>query len=149
MLRPGCILLTAWTALNLIPSAVILIHTILGGGHTLALYALLTEEDVGALSPEVLATVDSIAVFANGTNLAFCAVSLFVIWRGLYRRKVWAFPALSAGFTLALLAGVGGDYEVGFAAPMVNVISAAMLALGLSLSAAGMFRHGASADPGG
>ena len=141
MLRIGCILLTAWTVLNLIPSAAIVISTLFGDGHTPALYLLLTRVEVERLSPDVLATMDSMAVFANGTNIAFCSVSLWVIWVGLYRRRAWAFWGLSTGFTVALLAGVGADYEVGTAAPMVNVISGSILALGLTISAVDLFRH--------
>ena len=139
MLRIGCIVLTAWTVLNLIPSAAIVVNTIFRDGHTPALYLLLTEEEVGDLEPDVLATLDSIAVFANGLNLAFCLVSLFTIWKGLYCRRVWAFWGLLAGFSLALLAGVGADYEVHTAAPMVNVISGGILGLGFAISAFGLF----------
>ncbi len=140
MLKIGCIILTTWAILNLIPSSIIVIHTIFRGGHTPALYSILDEQEVGALSTETLASVDSIAVFANGTNIALCLLSLFVIWMGLYRRQTWAFWGLLVSFTFALLAGVGGDYEVGYQAPIVNVISGGILALGFAISAAGIFR---------
>lgn len=146
MLKTGCLILSAWIVLNLIPSTMIVVGTLFFGGHTPALYLILTEEEVGALSPEVLATMDSIAVFANGLNLAFCLVSIFTIWWGLHRRQVWAFWGLLVGFALVLLAGVGADYEVGTAAPMVNVISGSILALGFAISAVGMFRRKATVE---
>lgn len=146
MLLTGCIVLTVWAVLNLIPSITILVNTLFYGGHTPALYLILTKEEVGALAPHVLATLDSIAVFANGLNIAFCLVSLFTVWRGLYRRRVWAFWGLLAGFTAAVLAGVGADYEVHTAAPMVNVISGSLLGLGFAISAVGLFRGKKIAD---
>lgn len=138
--KAGCIVLTLWTTLNLIPSGIIVVSTMFFGGHTPALSLRLSEDEVEALSPDVLATLDSIAVFANCTNVAFCIVALVVIWMGLYRRHRWALWALLAGFGFALLAGVGADYEVGFAAPWVNAISAGILAIGLGLAAVGLFR---------
>lgn len=141
MLRIGCILLTTWAALNLVLSTAIVIDTIFRGGHTPALQSILTEQEIGELSPEILATMDSIAVFANGLNVAFCLVSLFVIWEGLFRRRVWAFWGLLSGFSLALLAGIGADHEVGNVAPMVNVISGGILLLGLGFAAMDIFRR--------
>ena len=145
MLKIGCAILSIWTVLNLIPSGVILIDTIWGDGHTPGIYLLLTEEEVAGLEPDVVATMDSMAVFANDLNIAFCLVSLVTIWFGLIRRQKWAFWGLLAGFTFAVLAGVGADYEVGLAAPMVNVISAGILAAGLVCAAIGLFGVGVSA----
>lgn len=139
MLRAGCILLTIWTLLNLVPSSMIALSTLFFDGHTPALTLLLTPGDVETLSPEVLATLDSIAIFANLTNVAFCSLVLAIVWMGLHRRQRWAFWSLLAGFVLALLAGVGADYAVGFAAPWVNGISGAVLGLGLAIAAAGLF----------
>ena len=146
MLKIGCAILSIWTVLNLIPSAFILVDTVFLDGHSPGFYLLLTEEEVGSLEPDVVATMDSIAVFANGLNIAFCLVSLFTIWCGLIRGQKWAFWGLLAGFTFAVLAGVGADYEVGLAAPMVNVISAGILATGFVCVAIGLFVRGATAQ---
>ena len=141
MLRIGCVILTAWSVLNLVPSVVIVVNTLFRGGHTPALYSILTAGEVSALSPETLATLDSIAVFANGINIAFCLVALAVIWLGLYRRQVWSFWGLLAGFTAALSAGVAADYAVGTVAPWINVISGAILGGGFMLTGLGLFRN--------
>lgn len=140
MLRAGCWVLTAWAVLNLIPSFVIVLNTLFRGGHTPALYSVLSEQEVEALSTETMATLDSIAVFANGTNIAFCLVVLGTVWLGLSRRQVWAFWALLAGFTAALAAGVAADFVVGTVLPEVNVISGAILALGFACAGFGLFR---------
>lgn len=142
ILKVGCAVLTVWTVLNLIPSAGIIVFTLFYDGHTPALYSLLNDKEADALPADVLSTLDSIAIFANGMNSAFCLLALFVIWKGLYRGSFWAFHGLLAGFLLALLAGIGADYEVHYAAPMVNVISGAILGLGLGLSAFGLFSDG-------
>ena len=144
MLKIGCAILSIWTVLNLIPSGMIIVDTIFSGGHTPGLYLLLTEDEVSSLEPDVVATMDSIAVFANGLNIAFCLLALFTIWHGLRRRQRWAFWGLLAGFTFAVLAGVGADYEVGWAAPMVNVISAAILMVGFTCAAMGLPSRGSA-----
>lgn len=145
MLRLGCLLLTAWTALNLAASAMILIDTLWLGGHTPALHAVLSPEAVAALEPQVLLTVDSIAVFANGMNAAFSIIALVVVWRGLHRaRAKWAYWGLLAGFTAAVIAGVAADSVVGWAAPQVNVISAGILAAGFAFAGYGLFGARAS-----
>ncbi|MEO1084143.1 MAG: hypothetical protein AAFY88_07865 [Acidobacteriota bacterium] len=144
MLRIGCWILTLWTVMNGIASLSLLVRILYFDGHTPALYLLLSEADVGGLAPEVLATVDSIAVFANATNVAFCVLVLCMIWRGLRRRIRWSFTALVAGFSIAVLGGVAADAVVHFAAPWVNLTSTALLGAGLGLSWLGL-----RSDPAG
>jgi hypothetical protein len=52
MLRIGCVVLSTWVILNLVPSMVIVINTMFLGGHTPAVYSVLTEEEVAAPSHE-------------------------------------------------------------------------------------------------
>ncbi len=139
MLRFGCWVLTIWSALNLFVSLKIVLVTLAYGQHTPALYLILDESDVTEMPAEVLATIDSIAVFANGLNVAFCVLTLSLLWGGLARSKVWSFPPLLLGLFIAWLAGVGADFAVGNAAPWVNVVSLAILALGISSAAFGLF----------
>ena len=145
MLRIGCVILTVWSAMNLIASVVIFVNTLFLGGHTPALYSVLTADEVGSLSSGTLATLDSIAVFANGTNIAFCLVTLPAIWLGLFRRQVWSFWGLLVGFAAALLAGVAADYAVGTVAPEINIVSGMILCAGFAFAAFGLFRNQESA----
>ena len=140
MLKLGCATLSMWTVFNLVPSSFILVNTMFFGGHTPALYTILGGGEVNSLSAEQLATVDSIAVYANGTNIAFCLISLVVVWMGLNRKLPWVFWGLLVGFTVALIAGVAADHAVGTVFPEVNVISALILAFGFMFSAIGLFR---------
>ena len=141
MLRTGCWVLTTWTASNLILSIKIVWDTLLGSGHSPALFLILTETEVDALGPDTLATLDSIAVFANGLNIAFCALALCLIWRGLFRRQAWSFGALLVGFLAAWFAGAAADFVVGTVAPWVNVVSFVILATGFVFSAVGLFKR--------
>ncbi len=131
--------MTIWSTLNLIASLKIVLDTLIYDKHTPALYLILDGSDVSALPSDVLATIDSIAVFANGLNVAFCTVTLCLVWGGLAQSKLWSFPSLLAGLTAAWLAGVGADFAVGNAAPWVNAVSLAIIVLGISTSAAGLF----------
>ena len=141
MLKLGSGILSIWLILNFIPSSVIVVDTLFRGGHTPALYAVLTEEEVSSLSAEVLTTIDSIAVFANGTNIAFSILALPAVWMGLNRRQAWAFWVLLAGFAAALIGGTAADYVVGWKFPWVNVLSGGILACGFGCAAVGLFRN--------
>ena len=139
MLRAGCIVLSIWLILNVIPSCMILVATLTQQGHTPAIYGLLDESDIENLSSDTVATIDSIAVFANGLNLAFCSLAIAVIWIGLHRGHRWAFWSLAIGFAFALLAGAGGDYMVGTLFPQLNMISFGIIVIGLTLAARSLF----------
>lgn len=139
MLKTGVVILSVWSSLNLLPSIYVIIGVLFLGHHPPGLYAILTEDAVNALSPEVLATVDSIGLFANLSVAAFNVVALVAIWKGLNQRVRWVFWALVPSFSLALLAGVAADYAVGFTFPEVNLISALILAVGLGFSGIGLF----------
>jgi len=111
------VILTVWSVLNLVLSAWIMTDTLFPGDHTPALYLRLTEAEVNALDSDILATMDSIAVFANGLNVTFCFLALCVIWLGLACRHTRSFPGLLVGFSAALIAGIAADYAVGILAP--------------------------------
>ncbi|MCG8461415.1 MAG: hypothetical protein MI919_34465 [Holophagales bacterium] len=102
---------------------------------------MLSPDEVGELDAELLATVDSIAAFANGMNLGFSLLGIAIVWLGLHRRARWAFWVLLAGLAAALLAGVAGDFLVGRVAPQVNRISAVSLAAGFVCAGLGLLRH--------
>ena len=93
------------------------------------------------LSDDALATIDSIAVFANGTNIALCLIAMPVVWIGLARRRRWTFWSLLAGLVTALGAGIAADYAVGFEFPHINLASGAILAMGFTLAAIGLFQR--------
>lgn len=140
MLKSGCIVLSLWVVVNLFASIYVVADTLLLGGHTPAITAILSVDDVSRLSSETLATIDSIAIFANGINIAFSVVSLFVIWMALIRKVRWAFWGLLGSFSVALMTGVLADYQVGSAAPEVNVISGVILLAGFMAVAPALLR---------
>ena len=142
MLKLGAVILSIWGGLNLLPSSGILVLILFQNKNAPALSVLLSEEEISGLSSDLLATVNSIAAFANGLNVAFCLLFLFAIWRGLNRKIEWVFWALLLSTVFALLAGIAGDYIVGTKFPEVNVISGLILAVGFICSAIGIFEFG-------
>ena len=144
MLKLGSMLLSLWSVLNLLPSTWILASILFRGGNAPGLTGVLTEPQVRALGREALAAANSIAVFGNGLNVAFCLLFTVVVWQGLVRRSAWAFRALSASALVALLAGIGADHVVGTRFPAVNVVSGLLLAAGFSCCAPTVFRRAES-----
>lgn len=139
MLRTGCILLTIWTLLNLVPSLWIIVSTVFLDGNSPAIYQILSTQEVKNLTSNERTSINSVAVYANGLNVAFCCAALFVIWCGLYLRSTWAFACLVSGFTFAVLAGTLGDFVLGTVHPEINAISALILAVGFFLIAKDLF----------
>ncbi len=147
MLRAGCVALSLWLLLNLVPSAIIVVRTLTGDGHTPALYMLLDQAEVDALDERVLATLDSIAVYANSTNVALALLALAVVWLALAQRSVWAFWVLLLGFSCSFCAGIAADAVVGFVFPEVNALSGLILVAGFGFSALGIFRDPTGGSP--
>ena len=138
-LKIGAIILSVWSSLNFFPSLYVAVSILFLGKHPPGLYAILSEEDIKSLSPEMLATVDSIGLFANLSVAALNLLILIVIWKGLNKRIRWTFWTLLAACIIAILAGVMADYAVNFAFPEVNMISTIIVAIGFIFSGMGLF----------
>lgn len=140
MLKTGSIIITIWSSLNFLPALYVVIGILFLGNHPPGLYAILNEENIKSMSPEILATVDSIGLFANLSVVALNLLILIAIWKGLNQRILWVFWALLAAITFAILAGVAADYAVGYAFPEVNIASTLILVTGFVFSAIGLFK---------
>lgn len=143
MLKIGCLILSVWSVLNLGASLfVVILPVVFAGKNALALMDSVSGAEIAALSPQLLANANGIAVFANGLNIAFCALLLFAVWGGVYSRVKWAWLGVTVALAAILLAGVAADYVVGFLHPEVNLISGAIIAVGLGLSGWDISRPG-------
>lgn len=139
-LKIGSIVLSIWSSLNFFPSLYVVVSILFLDKHPPGLYAILNAGDIQSMSPEMLATVDSIGLFANLSVAALNALILIAIWKGLTNRIVWVYWALLTASIFALLAGVAADHAVNFAFPEVNMISALILAIGFIFSGIGLFK---------
>jgi|GEM_PF-1593773 len=142
LLRTGCVVLSVWSVLNILASLIVVIIPVVFGGETApALLDSLSANEIQGLSDGIERNANGIAVFANGLNIAFCTLALFAIWQGLHKKMKWVFWALLVSLSLNVLAGTLADYVVGLLHPEVNIISAAILAVGLGCSAQSIFRQ--------
>ena len=139
MLKIGAIILSTWSALNALPSLAILFHVLCRNGNAPGFTTSLTDAQVAGLPLEVLAAANSVAVYANGLNVALSVLFVASIWKGLVRGVKWVFWAVCAAAALTVLAGIGGDYMVGTRHPGINLISLALVAVGIGCSARGLF----------
>lgn len=146
MLKLGSLVLGLWSALNLVPSAWILVSVLVFGENVPGLTSVLTESQIQSLGDEELAAANSIGVYANGLSVAYCLLFAVAVWRGLLRRTKWVFWALMASAVVTLLGGVGADYVVGIRLPELNVISGMILATGFACCGSAIFRRGAEAS---
>ena len=139
MLKVGSVILSVWSAINM-AIALGFVGTVLLGNNHPVLTQRISAEEMSSLSSTVVDTANSMAVFGNGTLVAFCLLTLFGIWNGVQRRVVWVFWALLGSMVVAMLAGFAGDYVSGTSYLIASIPSALILAAGFTCTALGLFR---------
>lgn len=140
MLKTGSIILSLWSVLNLLPALYMIVHiTVLGNNHPL-LSTRFSEDDISAISPSLLATINGMAVYANGLVIGFCGLSLIAIWKGLNKTTMWTFWALLISSIAVVLAGFVSDYVSETNYYTASIVSALILIAGFILVTAGLFR---------
>ena len=140
MLRVGSIILSIYCAVNIIPALFIIVSiTFLGKNHPL-LEMRISQDEITTLSPEVLALINSMAIFANGGVIALCLLSLIAIWVGLKRRIKWVFWALLTAMSFYVLAGLVADIVSQSHYYTARIASVLIPALGFALVAIGLFK---------
>ena len=141
MLKLGCILLTLWSLLNLLASLfVVFIPVVFLHKNVPALKDSIESDEIHSLSAQTVDNINSIAVFANGVNIAFSLLMLFTIWFGLYRKAEWVFWALIPSLLMVLVAASAADYVAGLLHPEINLITGVVIFAGLFCCAIGIFK---------
>ncbi|GAB5404953.1 MAG: hypothetical protein Aurels2KO_31840 [Aureliella sp.] len=138
MLRLGCIILTIWVVLNLVPATYIVFATTWLDVDSPAVGQILNSQEIESLSPKERISINSVAVYANGLNISLSVTVLSLIWFGVYRRIAWAYWSACFGLAFAVLGGGLSDFVLGTVHPEVSVISALILFVGAVLSGLGM-----------
>ena len=146
MLRVGCIILTTWVLLNLIPASYIVISTTFWGVDSPAIGQILSAKEIQALTQKERTSINSVAVYANGLNVALSLTVVSLIWFGIYRRLRWAFWSVCFGLGLAVIGGALGDWVLGNVHPEISLISALILALGASFAWIGLHSSSETED---
>jgi hypothetical protein len=129
--------LSLWAGVNLALALAILVRLLALHGHAPALDILFDRADLAQLDPRALATIDGLAVFANGIAAAFCALVLALVWLPLRRGERWALVAVAAATGFVQLIGFACDAFFGHKNLAANTVSAVVLASGLALCARG------------
>ena len=140
MLKLGSIILGLWNVLYAIAALAFLVIMMVQGKNTPVLTIRFSEQEIAAMSPALLDTINSISIYANGLTVALCTLALLVIWKGLSRRNHWAFWALVLSMSAAFLAGLAGDYVSGANYYDASIVSAVILASGFAATAIGIFK---------
>jgi hypothetical protein len=140
MLRAGAMILTLWSAFNLVLALGILIMILGLGKNAPALVILFGNIQAAGMDPRALATVNALAVIFNGCAAAFCSLSLVVIWQALVHGAKWAFWSLGATLLFLQASGFASDELLGNRDLLANAVSSVLLLLGLALAAYSLFR---------
>lgn len=140
MRKAGAIVLSIWSGVNLLLAGAILVSMTMFGGNAPGLRILFDEAAVRGLDPRALATVNAIAVLFNACALAFCLLMLYVTWSGVAAGVKSAFWALVVAAGALQVFGFGSDAYLGGRNLLANVLSSAVLLVGLGLSGLGTYR---------
>lgn len=142
MIKAGSVVLTVWCVLNLLVGAGVVLYIVALGNDAPVLEMSVTEGEIQALNPEVLAATNSIAIFLNACIASVCLLSLFVIWGGLIKRQKWAFWSLLSSMGVLLVGGYLSDSVLGNPNLLAMNLGTLVLLLGFGLSGYAIFRSG-------
>jgi hypothetical protein len=116
-----------WVGFNLLLAFGILVTILVLHRDPPAISILLDEATRRALAPEVRGLISSIAVVANAVVFAYCALVLVLLRAGT------RFGAVAASLLVVQLSGFFSDHFLGDRNLGLNLISSALLGLGLAL----------------
>lgn len=139
-LKIGALILSLWSLMNMLPAiGVVAYIAVLDKIHPL-LPMRFPAEQIGAIDPAVLATINGMAVFANGHVFALCLIALVAIWKGLAKGVRWVFWTSLVSMSASVVAGFAASYtdQSHYYGP--SIISALILAIGFGFAANGIFR---------
>ena len=133
-------MLSIWSGVNLALAGAILISMTVFGKNAPGLRILFDDAAVRGLDPRALATVNAIAVLFNACAAAFCLLMLYVTWSGVAAGSKAAYWTLVVASGSLQVFGFIADTYLGGRNLLANVISSAVLLVGLGLSGLGAFR---------
>ena len=133
-------MLSIWSGVNLLLAGAILISMTMFSKNAPGLRILFDDAGVRGLDPRALATVNAIAVLFNACAVAFCLLMLYVTWSGVAAGSKAAYWALVVASGSLQVFGFIADAYLGGRNLPANVMSSAVLLIGLGLSGLGTFR---------
>jgi len=139
-LKIGAIILSLWSLMNMLPAIGVVVYVaVLDKIHPL-LPMRFCGEEIDAIQPTVLDTINGMAVFANSHVFALCLIVLIATWQGLAKGVRWVFWALLASMSASVVAGFVASYvdQSHYYSP--SIISAVLLAIGFGFTAVGLFK---------
>ena len=120
-----------WAGGNLLLAVGILVAMLAFGTNAPSLFILFSKPEISALDPKALATINALAVFANGCAAAFCVLTLMLAWRGLKREEIWCIRLLVACAVPLQGVGFASDGYFRHKDLMANLVSSVVLLIGL------------------
>lgn len=140
--RVGLVLPSVWAGGNALLAAGILVHMLALGGHAPALAILFERDELAAVDPRAVATVDALAILFNACALGLCSLALVASWTPALRAHPRGLCAVVACLVLLQAAGSASHARLGHANLALNVGSAVLSGAGGALAWRGGGRAG-------
>jgi len=132
MRKVSIIAFVIWAGGNFLLAAGILVALLCFRQNAPSMWILFARSDFPAIDSRAVATINGLAVFANGCAAAFCALVLFAVWRILFRSdRAWFWPVCICTSVLQCL-GYASDRYFSDRNLRANVISSIVLVIGLA-----------------
>ena len=131
MRRIAFLFLGIWVGGNLLLAVGILVAMLAFGANAPSLFILFSKSEIAGLDPKALATINALAVFANGCAAAFCVMALALIWQALKHGRVWCFQLLVVCAIPLQMLGFASDRYFRQKDLLANLVSSAILTIGL------------------
>ena len=150
MLRTGAVLLSVWSGLNLILCVACLLAITIFKQNAPGVTLMVDESAIRQLDPKWLAGINGLAALGNTLGAAFCILVLFVTWTSLVKKARWAFWGLlfALGFlqvftfvSYSVMGVMNLPPNIVTMYLLANIVSAAVLAVGLGLSGYAIYRQ--------
>jgi len=134
MHRIGLFILFTWLIFNFVLAAGIVFGMTFLHINAPGIKLMFDDAAIQVLSPKVLKTMNAFAVLMNGSIMALCGLSLFLLRKALSKKLPWIFSAVAIAVFFVQCIGFVSDSFLGNRDFLGNIFSTVTLVVGLVLS---------------
>ena len=142
MLKSGIVFLSVWSGFNLLLALSIIGSMTIGGNNAPGLMILFDDSSGEGIETRSLATINALAILFNASAVSLCSLSLILTWRLIRERCRWAFYSVASCLLFLQMFGFVSDSYFESRNLLLNLLSSALLLLGILLTYLGMRSDG-------
>jgi hypothetical protein len=134
VIKTGSSILSAWSAINFLLAALILISVVVFRANSPLLVMVFQRSEIAALDPRVIASLNTLTILYNSCSMMVSVMVWIIIRRNLANGQKWAFWTLLFVIGFIEIMAFIASAQVGHARWQVNVIQSALYIVGIGLT---------------